>query len=161
MLVIAEKIARNEGKVIATILLWWDRRLLNASFPRGCEGLNSNPSFFLCLNTSFFFTNYQPIQRNDSFYNRAVRIMHRYCIMQHGFYVSITIYQYFSWLEFKWHNDLEKRHQWIWIASACILDDSDFTNDEFLGHYPILNHRLAPGLELEPVSGSTNNLRVM
>ena len=40
--------------------------------------LNSNPQFFLCLNTSFIFTNYQPIQRNAS-YNRAVRVMHRYC----------------------------------------------------------------------------------
>ena len=28
-------------------------------------------------------------------YNRAVRIMHRYCIMQHGFYVSSTIFLYF------------------------------------------------------------------
>ena len=28
--------------------------------------LNSNPPFFLCLNTSFVFTNYQPIQRNAS-----------------------------------------------------------------------------------------------
>ena len=64
--------------------------------------------------------------------------MHRYCIMQHGFYFSNTIYQYFSWLEFKWHNDLETRHPWIWIASACGLVDSDFTNDAFLGHYPIL-----------------------
>ena len=49
--------------------------------------------------------------------------MHRYCIMQHGFYIwnRPTIYQYFSWLEFKWHNDLETRHPWIWIASACGL----------------------------------------
>ena len=57
--------------------------------------------------------------------------------MQHEFHVSNTIYQYLSWLEFKWHNDLETRHPWIWIASACDLVDSDFTNDEFLGHYPI------------------------
>ena len=53
--------------------------------------LNSNPPFFLCLNTSFVFTNYQPIQRNTS-YNMAVHIMHIYCIMQHGYYVSNTIY---------------------------------------------------------------------
>ena len=83
-----------------------------------CFKLNSNPPFFLCLNTSFIFTNYQPIQRKAS-YNKAVRIMHGYCIMQKGLYVSSTIYKYFSWLEFKWHSD------------------SDFTNDEFLGHYPI------------------------
>ena len=43
------------------------------------------------LNKSFVFTNYQPIQRTAS-YNRAVRIMHRYCIMQQGIYVSNTIY---------------------------------------------------------------------
>ena len=30
------------------------------------------------------------------------------------------------------------RHPLIWIASACGLVDSDFTNDEFLGLYPIL-----------------------
>ena len=60
------------------------------NFPIG-RGLNSNPPFFLCLNTSFVFTNYQPIQRNAS-YNRTVRIMHRYCIIQHEFYVSNTIY---------------------------------------------------------------------
>ena len=65
---------------------------------------------------------------------------YRYCIMQQGFYsVSNTIYQYFSWLEFKWHNDLETSHPWIWIASACGLVDSDFTNYAFLGHYPIRN----------------------
>ena len=98
--------------------------------------LNSNPPFFLCLNTSFVFTNYQPIKRKAS-YNRTVRIMLIYCIMQHGFYVSNTIYLNFSCLEFKWYNDLETRHPWIWIASACGLVDSDFTNDEFLGHYPI------------------------
>ena len=63
--------------------------------------------------------------------------MHRYCIMQHRFYVSNTIYQYFSWLEFKWHNDLETRHPWIWIAPVCGLVDSDFTDDTSLGHYPI------------------------
>ena len=38
--------------------------------------LNSNPPFFLCLNTSFVLTNYQPIQHNAS-YNRTVGIMHR------------------------------------------------------------------------------------
>ena len=53
--------------------------------------LNSNLPFFLCLNTSFVFTNYQPIHRNAS-YKMTVRIMHRYCIMQYGFYVSNTIY---------------------------------------------------------------------
>ena len=108
-----------------------------------CEDtLNSNPPFILCLNTSFVFTNYQPIQRNAS-YKRTVRIMHRYCIMQQGYNVSNTVYQYFSWLEFKWHNDLETRHPWIRIASACGLVDSDFTNDEFLGHYPIrMYHKL-------------------
>ena len=51
--------------------------------------------------------------------------------------VSNTVYWYFSWLELKWHNDLETRHPWIWIISACGLVDSDFTNDEFLGHYTI------------------------
>ena len=60
--------------------------------PFKCSGLyftlNSNPPFFLCLNTSFVFTNYQPIQRNAS-YNRTVRIMHRYCIMQHGYHSQI------------------------------------------------------------------------
>ena len=50
--------------------------------------LNSNQPFFLCLNTSFVFTNYQPIQRNAS-YNRTVRIMHIYCIMQHGYHSQI------------------------------------------------------------------------
>ena len=107
------------------------------------DGLNSNPPFFLCLSTSFVFTNYLSIQRNAS-YNRAVRIMHRYCLMQHGFYVSNTIFLYFLWLEFKWHNDLETRHPWIWIASACSLVDSDFTNDDFLSHYPIQNHNQKP-----------------
>ena len=33
-----------------------------------------------------------PADTTQRFYNRAVRIMHRYCIMQHGFYVSNTIY---------------------------------------------------------------------
>ena len=32
--------------------------------------LKSNPAFFLCLNTSFVFTNHQPRQRSAS-YNRA------------------------------------------------------------------------------------------
>ena len=53
--------------------------------------LNSNPPLFLCLNTSFVFTNYQPIQRSAS-HNRAVRIMHRYFIIQHEFHVPNTIY---------------------------------------------------------------------
>ena len=53
--------------------------------------LNSNPPFFLCINTSFVFTNYQPIEHNAS-KNRAVRIVHRFCIIQHRFYVSNTIY---------------------------------------------------------------------
>ena len=36
--------------------------------------------------------------------------MHRYCIMQYVFYlVSNTIYEHFSSLEFKWHNDLKTR----------------------------------------------------
>ena len=61
----------------------------------GIPQLNSNPPFFLCLNTSFVFTNYHPIQHNAS-HNRKARIMHRYCIMQHGYYVSNTIYSYFS-----------------------------------------------------------------
>ena len=29
--------------------------------------LNSNPTFFFCLNTSFVFTNYQPRQCNASY----------------------------------------------------------------------------------------------
>ena len=57
--------------------------------------LNSNPPFFLCLTTSFVFTNYQPIQRNAS-YNRTIHIMHKYCIMQQGFmsqiqYINILV----------------------------------------------------------------------
>ena len=43
-----------------------------------------------------------------------------------------------SWLEVKWH-DLGTRHPWIWIAPPCGLVFSDFTNDEFLCHYPILD----------------------
>ena len=48
--------------------------------------LNSNPPFFLCLNTSFVFTNYQPIQRNA--------IMHIYCIqifMSQILYINILV----------------------------------------------------------------------
>ena len=60
------------------------RSLSKVAFPRSVfmYGLNSNPPFFLCLNTSFVFTNYQPIQSFAS-YNRTVRIMHIYCLMQH------------------------------------------------------------------------------
>ena len=39
------------------------------------ENFKLQPAIFPFLNTSFVFTNYQPIQRNAS-YNRAVRIMH-------------------------------------------------------------------------------------
>ena len=53
------------------------------------------PAIFPLSQHVIRFTNYQPIQRNAS-YNMAVRIMHIYCIMQHGYYVSNTIYQYFS-----------------------------------------------------------------
>ena len=77
---------------------------------------------------------------NNNFHHFVLQYVYIYCIMQQGFHsVSITIYQYFSWLEFKWHNDLETRHPWIWMASACGLVDSDFTNDTFFGHYPIRN----------------------
>ena len=71
-----------------------------------------NLTFFLCLNLSFVLTNYQPRQCNTS-YNRAFIVV--------------------------WSNDLETHHLWIQIASACGLVDSDFTNDKFLGHYPIQN----------------------
>ena len=63
---------------------------------------------------SFFFTNYQPRQCNAS-YKRDFIIV----------------------LKFKWHNVLQTCHTRICIPSACHLVDSDFTNDEFLGHYLI------------------------
>ena len=53
---------------------------------------SANPPFFLCLNMSFVFTNYQPIQLYVSS-NKAIRTMHRYCIMQQGchkYYISIS-----------------------------------------------------------------------
>ena len=50
-------------------------------------------------------------------------------ILQHGFQ---------GWLEFRWHNDLETCHLWIWITSVCGLVYSDFMNDKFLGYYTIL-----------------------
>ena len=39
-------------------------------------------------------------------------------ILQHGIH---------NGLEFQWHNDLETCHLWIWIASACVLDNCHFT----------------------------------
>ena len=40
-------------------------------------------------------------------------------------------------LVFKWHNTFKTCHLWIWITLACGLVYCDFTNDEFLGLYPI------------------------
>ena len=87
--------------------------------------LNSNPLFFLCLNRSFVFTNYQPRQCN-TFYNRAFMVEWSLSVIMTSKHVM--------------HESESPR-------LACRLIDSDFIRDKFLGHYPIHNLSLSwPGI---------------
>ena len=75
--------------------------------------------FFFCLNTSFIFTNYQARQCNAS-HNRAFIIDRSLS----GIMTSKLVISEFE------------------SSRNCSLIDSDFMNDEFLGHYPILNNMI-------------------
>ena len=70
---------------------------------------NSNPPFFLCLNTSFIFTSYQQ--------DNSIHLISR----------AFVVYWNLS--------GIMTMGLIIWIA--CGLVDSDFTNDDSLCHYSI------------------------